>query len=273
MHKKKYIRELTIPSTQKRKGTGVSRKQVRKIQSWLCLHERVHPGIGTMTSIDGLFGPATEKAVQNYQNYLGLQANGIVTTSLFEQLSKPMQEAFESVSPQTTLRDTIIEVANKHLTQKPFELVISNESNSGPWVRSYMDGHEGQEWFWCMGFVQAILDQAFSLHKKSFKKVMPLTYSCDTVGSKGLEKGVLIRNTKIRKQPELVKPGDVMLVRKSTFDWTHTAIIVAISESTFTTIEGNTNLEGFRNGDGVYKRVRNFRKSTLDVFSINRWVV
>ncbi|XHR97653.1 hypothetical protein ACFJIV_13940 [Mucilaginibacter sp. UC70_90] len=36
----------------------------------------------------------------------------------------------------------------------------------------------------------------------------------------------------------------------------------------FDTIEGNTNTDGSSNGNGVYKRVRNFQTSKLDVFSI-----
>ena len=56
--------------------------------------------------------------------------------------------------------------------------------------------------------------------------------------------------------------------QKSKFDWTHTGIIIDIDDDTFTTIEGNTNHEGSRNGIAVMKRTRNFRKSKLDVFSV-----
>ncbi|WP_262148634.1 hypothetical protein [Chryseobacterium foetidum] len=62
-------------------------------------------------------------------------------------------------------------------------------------------------------------------------------------------------------------------MRKSQNDWIHTAVIVDVIGDTFITIEGNTNNDGSSNGDGVYKRVRNFRKSYLDVFSLNNWLV
>ena len=272
MKKNKYLKELTIPHTQKKGGTDNRRKDIRKIQSWLCLQERIHPGIGSMTAIDGDFGPATETAVKNFQRFIGKTQNGIVTQLLFKSLVQPLTEAFEGVTKKESIRKTIVEVAQQHLNKHPYELEINNETNSGPWVRSYMDGNEGRWWYWCMGFVQTIIDQAFTLHDKNFRQMMPLTYSCDTVGIIGIEKDFLIRNNTIKENPDLIKPGDIMLMRKSTFDWTHTAIIIDNDSETFTTIEGNTNAGGSRNGDGVYMRVRNFRTSKLDVFSVEKWV-
>lgn len=272
MKKNKYLKELNIPNTQRRNGNNNSRKEVRKIQSWLCLQERMNPGIGSMTKVDGDFGPATEIAVKNFQKFIGVTQNGIVSKSLFDKLVKPLKNAFEGATKHHSMRHTIVGVARQHLEELPFELKINGESNSGPWVRSYMDGHEGQWWFWCMGFVQAIIDQAFTLHDKNFKTMMPLTYSCDTVGVRAIETDALVRNYKIRENPSLIQSGDIMLIRKAHLDWTHTAIIIDVDSDTFTTIEGNTNTEGSRNGDGVYMRVRNFRKSKLDVFSIENWV-
>lgn len=69
-----------------------------------------------------------------------------------------------------------------------------------------------------------------------------------------------------------MKPGDVVLIRKSQYDWIHTAIVIEVGTDTFTTIEGNTDINGSSNGTGVFKRVRNFRKNTLDVFSLSQWI-
>ena len=97
---------------------------------------------------------------------------------------------------------------------------------------------------------------------------MPLTYSCDTVGTTGLEKGLLSRYQKIRSDFSLIKPGDIFLIQKSTFDWTHTGIITAVFGEVIETIEGNTNFQGSRNGVAVMKRTRNLMRSKIDVFSI-----
>ena len=271
MKKLHYKKELVLSSAQKRFGSN-RKAEVRKIQSWLCLHDRINGNsLGITTAIDGDFGAATERSVMRYQVFMDMNSDGIVTQDLFTVLSKPIKTAFSKVEKATTLRETILKVAKNHLEQRPCELVINKASNSGPWVRAYMGGHNGELWYWCMGFVQTIIDQSFALHGKKITEMMPITYSCDTVGNKALEINVLMRNAIIKNDISLIKPGDILLIRKSTYDWTHTAIIIEVYKDSVLTIEGNTNDDGSRNGDGVYMRTRNFRKSKLDVFSIEKW--
>ncbi|PKV49129.1 putative peptidoglycan binding protein [Aquimarina sp. MAR_2010_214] len=268
MKKTAYQKELAIKAIQKRRGTDNNKKDVMKIQSWLTLFSIRNPSSGTATGIDGDFGPATEKAVKNFQESKGLVKTGVVDQELFNKLSINLKEAFEKPLISNGLRGLVIEVAENHLKQHPFELEIQGQSNSGPWVRSYMDGHDGSPWFWCMGFAQAILDQAASTLGKNFKTLMPLTYSCDTVGNTGLEKGLLSRFRTIRRNSSIIKPGDVFLIQKSLLDWTHTGIITSVQGDVIEAIEGNTNHQGSRNGVAVMKRMRNFRKSKIDIFSI-----
>lgn len=71
MKKDKYLKELTISETQKRHGDN-TKKDVMKIQSWLSLYAIQNPESGTVTGIDGDFGPATEKAVKNFQKATNL---------------------------------------------------------------------------------------------------------------------------------------------------------------------------------------------------------
>ncbi|MHA7059784.1 peptidoglycan-binding domain-containing protein [Aquimarina sp. M1] len=268
MKKTAYQKELAIKATQKRRGANNNRKDVMKIQSWLTLFSIPNPSSGTATEIDGDFGPATERAVKNFQGFKGLTKTGIVDQELFDELSSNLKEAFKKPLVSNNLRDLMVEVAENHLRQHPFELDIKGQSNSGPWVRSYMDGHDGTLWFWCMGFAQAILDQASSELGKNFKTLMPLTYSCDTVGNTGLKKGLLSRYQQIRKDPTIIQRGDIFLIQKSHLDWTHTGIIISRDNDVIETIEGNTNHQGSRNGIAVMKRTRSFRRSKIDVFSI-----
>ncbi|QQX75893.1 MULTISPECIES: peptidoglycan-binding protein [Aequorivita] len=267
MKKNKYLDELTITKTQKKDGDN-NKKDVMKIQSWLSLYAIQHPASGTVTGIDGDFGPATEKAVKNFQKSIQVEQNGVVTPQLFEKLSQGMKDAFEKPLQSSSLRNAVVEAAENHLKNTPFELEIKGQQNSGPWVRAYMDGHDGSLWYWCMGFAQTILDQAASALGKDFRSLMPLTYSCDTVGTTGLSKGLLTRYQSVRNNPSVMKPGDFFLLQKSRYDWTHTGIIISVGNDVIETIEGNTNQAGSRNGIAVLKRTRNFRKSKLDVFSI-----
>ncbi|TMI64904.1 MAG: peptidoglycan-binding protein [Bacteroidetes bacterium] len=268
MQKTTYLKELSISATQKKGGANSNKKDVMKIQSWLALFAMSNPNAGTTTDVDGDFGQATEKSVMNYQKAKGLTQNGVVDKPTFDLLSEPMKNAFEGNINGASLRQLVVNTAINHLKNHPFELNVKGQSNMGPWVRAYMEGHEGTSWFWCMGFVQGIIDQAASLQEKNFKTLMPLTFSCDTVGTIGLQKGLLSRFTAVRNNPSLVKPGDIFLLQKTPNDWIHTGIIISIGNGVFETIEGNTNDGGSNNGNAVLKRVRNFMQSKLDVFSI-----
>jgi peptidoglycan hydrolase-like protein with peptidoglycan-binding domain len=226
------------------------------------------PVAGTSTGIDGDFGPATENAVKNYQQAMGLDRTGLVDNDLFQLMCKPLNDAFNAQPGNGDLRTRIVEVAKAHLAAHPYELIINKNSNSGPWVRSYMDGHEGTDWLWCMGFVQTIVDQAASSQGKKFTDLMKLTYSCDNVAQTGIQQQLFIKNKDLRNNPSLAKPGDIFLLQKSPSDWTHTGLIINISGSVIETIEGNTNNDGSSNGNGVYRRNRNFKDKLIDVFSI-----
>ncbi|VXC35928.1 Peptidoglycan-binding protein [Flavobacterium sp. 9AF] len=268
MQKKSYLKELSISNTQKRLGTTNTKKEVEKIQSWLTLFAIQNPNAGTATGIDGDFGPATEKAVMNFQKTLGLNQTGIVDNILFEKLCLPLKNAFETPIVGNNLRELIVNAAKNHAQNNPFELIIKGQSNTGPWVRAYMDGNEGSSWYWCMGFAQTIIDQAASIQGKNFKSLMPLSYSCDTIGTTGLQKNILTRYQAARTNPTLIKPGDLFLLQKSTYDWYHTGIVIKVQGDIIETIEGNTNNDGSSNGNAVLNRIRNFKQSKIDFFSI-----
>lgn len=267
MIKNSYLKELAISGICSRKTVN-KKPDVLKIQSWLNLYAQIHPAAGTATGIDGDFGPATETAVKNYQKANSLPQTGVVDIALFTLLSQPLSKAFNGTVTAHDLRERVVKIANLHLQSVPYELIINKQPNSGPWVRSYMDGYEGTNWLWCMGFVQTIIDQAASQENKSFKTLMPQTYSCDVIAQVGKTKNLFIPNKEIRKDPSLVKPGDIFLLPKSNYDWYHTGLVVAVGDGFFETIEGNTNTDGSSNGNGVYKRTRNFSTKLVDVFSI-----
>lgn len=268
MQKTSYQKELVIKNTHEKNGPNNSKKETEKIQSLLNLFSIVNPSSGTETSIDGDFGPATEKAVKNFQKAKNIPQTGIVDQNLFDILALPIKKAFENQIQGNNLRELVVNTAKNHLQNNPFELVIHQQGNSGPWVRSYMDGKEGTDWLWCMGFVQTIIDQASSIQGKNFKSLMPLTYSCDTVGVKGIEKNLLTRYQAARNNPSLIKAGDIFLLQKSNLDWKHTGIVINVNGDTIETIEGNTNSSGSSNGNAVANKIRNFKTSKIDFFSI-----
>jgi peptidoglycan hydrolase-like protein with peptidoglycan-binding domain len=255
MIKQHYLQELSIAHTCGR-GLHSNAADVKKVQSWLTLYAMRKPDAGTATAIDGIFGPATERAVRNYQAGNGLPLTGVVDQALFRHMSRPLADAFGFAATGSTLREKIIGTAKAHLQASPFELAIGGQTNSGPWVRSYMDGNEGSEWLWCMGFVQSVIAQAAAQEGKDLRSLMPLTYLCDVLAQYARDKRRLISGSDILKNPSLVIPGDIFLLRSTGFHWYHTGVVIAVHEGVLETIEGNTNNDGSSNGNGVYRRVR-----------------
>ena len=255
MIKQHYLKEQSITHTCGR-GLHNDAADVKKVQCWLTLYAMRKPDAGTATAIDGIFGPATERAVRNYQAGNGMPLTGVVDQALFRYMSRPLADAFGFAATGSTLREKITGTAKAHLHASPFELVIGGQTNSGPWVRSYMDGNEGSEWLWCMGFVQTVIDQATAQDGKDFRSLMPLTYLCDVLGQYARDNHRLITGSDILKNPSLVSPGDIFLLRRAGFHWYHTGLVIAVHEGSLETIEGNTNNDGSGNGNGVYRRVR-----------------
>ena len=264
MIKSYYLKEISGITTCKIGSRG---NDVKRIQEWLCLQALLNSSLATTVNIDGRFGPATENAVKNFQKSNGLKEDGIVDNNLFYLLSKPLKNAYEDL-PDSSLSELVVLYAQQHLNNKPVEFQINGIQNTGPWVRSYCQGNEGNDWPWCMGFVQTILDLAFSRKGLKFTSAMPFSYGCDYVAKHAIDTGKFIKNVEIRTNPAKAKAGDVFLIRKTPTDWIHTGIISKVSNDFFETIEGNTNTAGSPNGYGVFKRIRNFRTTTIDVFSI-----
>lgn len=111
--------------------------------------------------------------------------------------------------------------------------------------------HTGTEpgQLWCAAFVACVgfrtLGRAWPL---------PLSASCDVVRLAAQDKGMVVPT------PER---GDLFFVMKSVHDATHVGFVTAVrADGSCSTIEGNTNDAGSRDGDGVYRRRRGGPKDT-----------
>lgn len=261
MIKTHYQKELQIKHELQIGSRG---KDVQKVQEWLNIWRYLEPQWHHAVTIDGKFGPQTETVLKAFQEYQDLPAHGQVDTATFEALSMPMQQAFAPIKG-IDIHELIIAYAQQHLHHSPVEL---NSCNEGPWVRAYMDGNEGIDWPWCVGFMQTVLDQAFSTLDQDFRTSMPHTYSCDVVGQMGLRNNRLIRNKQARQEPRLIHPGDLFLIVRTPHDWTHVGIIIRVEGDWLFTIEGNTNAEGSCEGIEVRQRMRNYRTHHLDIVKV-----
>ena len=229
-------------------GRGVRDKQVRLVQEWLCLHD-------LFVVIDGDFGPATEAAVKEFQKRTLLPVTGIVDMATFARLTQPLEMARRSIKLNgMNLEQIVVAYAEQHLAQHPREV---GGQNRGPWVRLYTGGKEGAGWPWCAAFVSFILTQAC----RTLGVPMPIkaSFSCDLLAASAMHNGRFLRGPGTERRRD-VNPGSIFLVRRAMDDWTHTGIVVKANAEVFTTIEGNTNDAGDREGYEVCKRIRGYRR-------------
>ncbi len=229
-------------------GRGRKGKKVRFIQGLLNLQ-------GYHIAIDGMFGPATERAVEAFQERESLVVDGVVHLKTFEKLISPMMNTMKEIPPNgRSLGEMVVAYAEQHLKEHPREV---GGQNMGPWVIFYMNGNEGPQWPWCAGFACFVLRQAC----KTLNLSMPVrsSYSCDSLAAFAKEKGIFLSEAKV-KRGETVTPGSFFLVRRTPTDWVHTGIVIDVEDDVFHTIEGNTNDEGSREGYEVCKRIRGYKK-------------
>lgn len=233
---------------------GITGQKVKLIQEWLCLH-------GFHVAIDKDFGPATDRAIREFQKKNNLKPDGVVGKNTFAKLIRPMTNALKPASGAgKTLGRMIVAYAKQHLKQSPLEI---GGQNRGPWVRLYMNGNEGPDRPWCAGFASFILKQA-CLAKKA---PLPIetSASCDELAAQAKQKGLFLFEAKATDR-KLIKPGALFLVRKTDTDWVHTGIVLKADANVFYTIEGNTNDEGSREGYEVCKRFRGYKNKDFIVF-------
>ena len=246
------MNELIFQDTIKRGQRG---KTVKLVQEWLGLN-------GVQVQIDSDFGPATQAAVKEFQKKYQLGSTGNVDRPTFKRLTLPMHRALKPLSPsQQALGKLVVAYARQHLRQHPREI---GGQNRGPWVRLYMNGHEGNDYPWCAGFVSFVLKQACN----TLDVPLPIrpSFSCDFLATDAKQKGRFI-GEKDASRKKKVKSGSIFLVRRTPTDWVHTGFVLNPGEETFQTIEGNTNDEGSREGYEVCKRVRGYGKKDFIVIN------
>lgn len=251
-------------------------RDVFKIQEWLRIWGQNYPNFQTTIRVDGDFGNATESAIRNFQRKRGLPETGYISQSDFDELCLPLYNAFEEllITESMSLRSCILAAANQHLNNYARETereIRRNKiiSNCGPWVRSYMEGGDGDTYFWCAGFVCTILDFACTHLGIDFTSIIANTESCDILAQTAIADGRFISKSEARNNWNLIQPGDIFLMKRTTNDWNHTGIVTHVTDSTITTIEGNTNMANSRNGFGVLSRVRNFRVNPIEFITVN----
>jgi hypothetical protein len=205
---------------------GAKKMRAQRVQEFLTLN-------GFAVSIDGDFGPATEKRVRDFQTARGLPATGVVDMKTHEELVAPIVKALNPIAAGGKSLSTLAAAyAKQHIKNHPRE---AGGDNRGPWVRSYLDW-DGKDARWCAGFVCFALEQA--AHTLGVQLPIDSSSSCDVLAM------------------EAKTPGD----------WVHVGIVTAPAEESFDTAEGNTDCGGSSSGFEAAERARGYQSKDFIVW-------
>ena len=136
-----YLKELSaFQSTVK---TGDAGGCCPQIQEWLNIWTAYNADFSLSLMIDGAYGPKTRDAVEYFQKFIGVDVTGAVDQKSWDALVAPLRKAFMfDIYPyqDTDIAKRVAYYAFQYEMWRPYEI----EPNKGPWVRSFMDGHDGE---------------------------------------------------------------------------------------------------------------------------------
>ena len=264
-HRVKTEYQKEVNAFEKNLQRGDEDPVVKKVQEWLSIWEAYDAAFDFSVERDGFFGRRTQEGVKAFQAFVDLETTGTVDEPTWRALINPMWQAYhiDHALPQQnySIAETVYRYAFQYEMWRPFEI----EPNTGPWVRSFMGGHEGEPWAWCAGFAQTVLDSAFAQFGQKYTDYFEKTYAVETMRKDARKKGILVTRSELEQGLYQPKSGDVFLFIYPNGVAHHTGIVTWSYGSTFFTVEGNTNFAGTHNGVGVFRLKRDFIAGPFEI--------
>ena len=265
--KRAYLNEIS--PLKKSYRLGDKGYDVLRIKEWLYLWQLNENYVDKVIDLNQNFDQSTEDVLKEVQKFMRIEPTGIVDAKTWENLTSPYKKAFSLKSYNKSLREKVKYFATKHVQYRSSEI---DEDNLGPWVRAYMDGHDGGWAYWCQGFACTILDQTFSSIGERFDLFYANTWACETFREHARKKNLLLSKEDLLNKVYHPKVGDIVLYFEGVSQKVHhTEIVYEILDSekgTMLTIGGNTNFLGSRNGVGTFLVDRNYLLDNLEVVKL-----
>ncbi len=211
--------------------------------------------------VDGGFGPKTFNAVKLFQSrFTDQQGRPLIVDGKIGPISWAALFNVKSIGPEP---GPLPEFAKKVLAKAKSQIGVVEKprgSNSGPEVDAYLKSVGlGKGYAWCAAFVYWCYDEV----SKSTGIKNPVYKTAGVMNHWNNTKGKKITSAAAVANPSLIKPGQVFIMSYGG-GLGHTGIVESVNGGYLTTIEGNTNEGGSREGIGV------FRRTGRKVNSINR---
>ena len=272
--KKKYLEELVFQRDIKLSDNG---PDVTLTKEWLRITDFVERQFNTRhLTYHHFFDVTTHFVVKRIQKYLGLEVNGLVDKTIWDYLVEPMKNTYElDANSKDDIHKLVSYYASKHLQNRACQMKRDKRYTFvclvGPWVRSYMDGNDGDDFLWAQPFVCTVLDQAFSTKQKKFTDMYENSFNCEDFRKRAQKENLLIYNEDLLATKYIPKIGDIYLKIDDSNIASHSGIIYDIldkKKGLYRTIEGNVSLIGDRRGYLVSLLSRNLLQSNIQIVQL-----
>jgi CHAP domain len=209
------------------------------------------------------FGPKMTQVVKLFQarsvdsQGVPLKTDGEVGSVAWEVLFGADSVPAATEASGELLREALAQAQAEEAAQV---MEVRPPANRGPRVDEYqvrtgLKLRAGAEGFaWCACFVYFCFDEAAK--KLGRKNPVIKTAGCHDHWNRAREAGIpQVSGTRATNKPELVRPGMVFIMDFGGGKG-HTGIVEAVHGGFITTLEGNSNNQGSRDGVGVFRLTR-----------------
>ncbi|WP_143304667.1 CHAP domain-containing protein [Chitinophaga vietnamensis] len=204
-------------------------------------------GVGDLQST-GIFGPKTVAAVKQFQaSHTDSYGNPLIADGKVGPITWAVLFGTPVTQPAaapTPLLAKAVEVAKGQIGV----MEVPPGSNSGPMVNQFLASTgtpPGNNW--CAAFVYWCFDQA----AQSLGVPNPLVKTAGCLDHWNRTTGTKILTADAVNNPSLIVPGSIF-IRSYGNGFGHTGIVSAVNGGFMETIEGNSNNNGSRDGEGVF---------------------
>lgn len=200
-------------------------------------------------SVDGIFGAATESAVELFQTRRNVRADGVVGPLTWDELFQDAPSS-DATAPTPLLARTL-------------EIALSQEGvredagtpNRGPVVDQYIRSvglDPAGDYSWCQAFVY----WCFTESARALSVRNPCVRTAGVLDHWARSPPVArIYASAALVDPAAIRPGAIFIIDHGSGHG-HTGLVTRVASGEIDTIEGNTNQRGSREGDGVYRQTR-----------------
>jgi hypothetical protein len=212
-------------------------------------------------SLDGDFGDKTFQAVKLFQSrFSDTNQNPLKVDGVIGAVSWAVLFGINSVPTSGTTQNALFKKVLEIASQEVGIMETPIGSNAGVRVEEYLASVDlGKGFAWCVAFLYFCFEKA----SQDLGVANPLVKTAGVLDLWARAKCKKIKTPDFVNNPSLIKPGYIFIISTGG-GFGHAGIVESVEGSFITTIEGNSNDDGSREGTGVFRRVNRRKMNSIN---------